>query len=123
MDAPSIAAEFGGKLALYGGIDVQHLLSLGTPQQVTDQVRANVFAFERRGVYIVANAQHEVDTIREENIVAMCKAVRAATFPLPQDTRQTPCALPAQEGNRGRPGRRQEDCEVQRWNTNPRTHH
>ena len=82
MDAPSISAEFGGKLAFYGGIDVQHLLSFGTPQQVRDQVRANVSAFERCGGYIVANAHHGVETIRGDNIVAMCGAARTATFAL-----------------------------------------
>ena len=79
MDAESIAAEFGGRLAFYGGIDVQQLLSYGTVEQVRDRVRANVRAFADCGGYIVANSHHCVATIKGENIVAMCQAARDCT--------------------------------------------
>lgn len=76
MDAPSIAKEFGGKLAFYGGIDVQQLLSFGTPQQVEAEVCANIRAFAQCGGYIVANSHHTIATIQGANIVAMCEAAR-----------------------------------------------
>ncbi len=82
MDAQSIAAEFGGRLAFYGGIDVQRLLSYGTAEEVQAEVRANVQAFSGPGGYIVANSHHGVATIRGQNIVAMCKAAKKCTFPL-----------------------------------------
>ena len=68
MDPESIAREFGGHIAFYGGIDVQQLLSFGTPEQVVDEVQRNVRAFSRCGGYIVANSHHGVDTIRGENL-------------------------------------------------------
>ena len=76
MDAESIAREFGGKLAFYGGIDIQQLLSYGTTEEVAETVRANARAFEKCGGYIVANSHHGVATIRGENLEAMCRAAR-----------------------------------------------
>ncbi len=77
MDAESIARDFGGKLGFYGGIDVQHLLSSGTPEQVAETVRANCHAFANCGGYIVANSHHTITSIRGENIFAMCQAVKS----------------------------------------------
>jgi uroporphyrinogen decarboxylase len=76
MDAASIAAEFGGRLTFYGGIDVQHLLSFGTPADVAEAVAANARAFARCGGYIVANSHHGVATIQGRNIEAMCEAAK-----------------------------------------------
>jgi uroporphyrinogen decarboxylase len=77
MDAMSIARDFGGHMVFYGGIDVQQLLSYGTPDEVGAEVRANVAAFEHCGGYIVANSHNGMPDIRGENVVAMCKAARA----------------------------------------------
>lgn len=77
MDAASIARDFGGRLAFYGGIDVQHLLSSGTPQQVRDEVLANVHAFSDCGGYIVANSHHSLASIQGANLLAMCQAVKS----------------------------------------------
>ncbi len=76
MDAESIARDFGGELAFYGGIDVQHLLSFGTPDEVATAVRHNIRTFAPHGGYIVANAHHGVATIQGRNIEAMCRAAR-----------------------------------------------
>jgi uroporphyrinogen decarboxylase len=76
MDAESIAAEFGGRLAFYGGMDVQHLLSFGSPEEVECQVFANCQAFAECGGYVVANSHHRVDTINGDNVAAMCRAAR-----------------------------------------------
>ncbi len=83
MDAESIAREFGGRLAFYGGMDVQQLLSHGTVAEVEAAARANVRAFADCGGYIVANAHHCVATIKGQNIEAMCRAARECTFNLP----------------------------------------
>lgn len=76
MDVHSIARDFGGKLGFYGGIDVQQLLSHGTPYQVAAAVKANIDAFARYGGYIVANSHHTVASIKGENILAMCRAAQ-----------------------------------------------
>ena len=82
MDAKSIAREFGGRLVFYGGIDVQQLLSFGSPEQVEAEVRANLRAFAHCGGYVVANSHHCIATIKGENVVAMCRAARNCAFPL-----------------------------------------
>jgi len=81
MDVESIAREFGGKLAFYGGIDVQQLLSFGTVEEVRQTVRANVRAFAQTGGYIVANSHHGVATIKGENVIVMCEEARQCMSP------------------------------------------
>ena len=80
MDASSIARDFGGKLAFYGGVDIQHLLSFGTPDATIIEVQSNIRAFEKCGGYIVANSHHSITSIKGENIEAMCKAARGYKF-------------------------------------------
>jgi uroporphyrinogen decarboxylase len=81
MDPRSIARDFGGRLVFYGGIDIQQLLSYGTPAEVEETVRANVEAFADCGGYIVANSHHGVTTIKGENIEAMCRTAGNCTAP------------------------------------------
>lgn len=76
MEPRSIAQEFGGRLAFYGGIEVQQLLSFGTREEVAAQVHYNVECFRECGGYIVANCHSHIRTIKGENIVAMCEAAR-----------------------------------------------
>ncbi|MFC1736797.1 uroporphyrinogen decarboxylase family protein [Candidatus Hydrogenedentota bacterium] len=76
MDAGSIARDFGGRMVFYGGMDVQHLLSFGTPEEVKAEVLTNAQAFSKCGGYVVANSHHGVATIRGKNIEAMCQAAR-----------------------------------------------
>jgi uroporphyrinogen decarboxylase len=76
MDVQSIARDFGGKMVFYGGVDIQQLLSFGTPEATLAEVRANINAFEKYGGYVVANSHHSVASIKGDNIVAMCKAVK-----------------------------------------------
>jgi len=79
MDARSIARDFGGRLAFYGGIDVQGVLSYGSAAEVGAAVRENVAAFARCGGYVVGNTHHGVSTINGDNIVAMCRAAQEYT--------------------------------------------
>jgi len=74
MDPESIARDFGGRMVFYGGIDVQQTLSSGTVPEVKEAVRRNLRAFADCGGYVVANSHHCVDTVKGENIEAMCEA-------------------------------------------------
>jgi hypothetical protein len=49
MDAASIARDFGGRLAFYGGMDVQHLLSFGTVEEVRREVEGKKAGKSGRG--------------------------------------------------------------------------
>ncbi len=77
MDPESIARDFGGRMTFYGGMDIQHLLSFGAPDDVAREVERNARAFEDCGGYIVANSHHCVATIRGELIEAMFTAARS----------------------------------------------
>jgi len=74
MDANRIAREFGGKIAFYGGMDVQRLLVCGTPEMVRQEVAKNIKAFEHCGGYIVANSHHGLPDIRPDLIEVMMGA-------------------------------------------------
>jgi uroporphyrinogen decarboxylase len=76
MDVESIAREFGGRLAFYGGIDVQYLLSFGSEEEVKSTVAKNIRAFESCGGYIVANSHHGLATIRGDNLETMFAAAK-----------------------------------------------
>ena len=76
MEPRSVARELGGKRGFYGGIDVQHLLSCGTREEVAAQVRHNAACFRASGGYVVANCHSHIRTVQGRNIVAMCEAAR-----------------------------------------------
>ncbi len=81
MDPESIARDFGGRMAFYGGMDVQHLLSRGTPAEVAAEVARNARAFADCGGYMVANCHSCISTVQGENIEAMCAAARNTPDP------------------------------------------
>lgn len=76
MDAASIARDFGGRIAFYGGMDVQHLLPFGTEEEVREQVRCNLKCFAQTGGYMVSNSHHCIPNIKPQNICAMFAEAR-----------------------------------------------
>lgn len=76
MEPESIAEDFGGKIVFYGGIDCQHLLTHGTPDDVRAEVKRNRMAFGECGGYIVANSHHCMADIKPENMMAMVEEAR-----------------------------------------------
>ena len=78
MEIGRLAAEIGGKLVIFGGVDAQTTLVKCSPEQVGEQVRRNIAAFEDCGGYIVSNSHHGLPDIPGENIYAMAKAAGRA---------------------------------------------
>jgi len=74
MDIERLARDFGGRLVIFGGVDAQTTLISCSPEQVREQTRKNIAAFERCGGYIVSNSHHGLPDIPGENIVAMASA-------------------------------------------------
>ena len=74
MEIERIAADFGGRLVIFGGVDAQTTLVKCAPAQVKEQVRRNIAAFENCGGYIVSNSHHGLPDIPGENIYAMAAA-------------------------------------------------
>jgi uroporphyrinogen decarboxylase len=73
MDAARLAADFRGRIAFVGGIDAQHLLTRGTP----DQIRAEVRRVRRLlGPHLIVSPSHEaiLPDVPMANIQALAAA-------------------------------------------------
>jgi hypothetical protein len=77
MDPATLKKEFGRDIAFWGGgVDTQHVLPLGTPEEVRKQVLERCEIFGRDGGFVF-NAVHNVQNdVPAENIAAMVDAVK-----------------------------------------------
>lgn len=77
MGSRELKREFGDSLTFWGGgVDTQHVLPIGTPEDVRDEVKRRIDDFAPGGGFVfttVHNIQADVPT---ENILAMREAVR-----------------------------------------------
>jgi len=72
MDPAELKRRFGDRLVFWGGgIDSQHILPFGTPQQVRDQVEGNIAAFKPSGGFVFNNVHNIQAGVPAENIVAL----------------------------------------------------
>ena len=63
MDPEKLLAEFGGRIAFHGGVDVQQLLPRARPEQVRESVVLISKLLGQRGGYIMAGSHHiQADT-------------------------------------------------------------
>jgi uroporphyrinogen-III decarboxylase len=73
-DIYAIRAEYGDKLTLVGNIDVDSLLTRGTPQQIRADVREHIERLAGGGSYVVCSSHSIIDSIPPENYLAMVSA-------------------------------------------------
>jgi uroporphyrinogen decarboxylase len=75
MDPARLKARWGQRLAFWGGgVDSQHVLPRGTPEEVRENVRKNLQAFKPGGGYVF-NGVHNIQAdVPPENILAMYDA-------------------------------------------------
>jgi uroporphyrinogen decarboxylase len=71
MDLARIKAEFGGRLAFHGAVDIQHTLPLGTPAQVQAEVRERCQLLGHGGGYICTSAHYIQADTPLENVIAL----------------------------------------------------
>jgi len=74
MQPENLAKEFGGAVCFHGGLDIQHLLPFGKPQDVRDTVRRYADCFKDGG-YICAASHYLQADIPVENILAMYEEI------------------------------------------------
>jgi len=75
MDPAQLKARFGPQVVFWGGgVDSQHVLPGGTPEQVRTSVRRNVEAFKPGGGYVFNNVHNIQADVPPENILAMFDA-------------------------------------------------
>lgn len=78
-----IKAEFGDRLSFLGGVDAQHTLPEGTPEQVAAEVKQRIEELGPGGGYVLAPSHNMGDDVPLENILAFMEAARAyGTYPL-----------------------------------------
>ena len=76
MDAPNLKAHFEGKTAFCGGVDAQHLLVNGTPEQVTQKVKELKQLFPT-GLIISPSHEAILKDIPPANIKALFDALKS----------------------------------------------
>jgi uroporphyrinogen decarboxylase len=76
MDLARIKREFGARLAFHGGIDIQHTLPYGSPEEVRAEVQERCRVLGEGGGYICASAHYIQADTPLENIVALYAARR-----------------------------------------------
>lgn len=77
MDRRELEEKFGDRIVFWGGgIDTQHLLPTGTPQQVYDQARECLDIFGHHGGYVFNTIHNILDGVPVENVDALVRAVR-----------------------------------------------
>ncbi len=71
MEPKGLKQDFGDKLCFHGGVDVQYLLPLGSPEDVRREVRDVAKTLGDDGGYILAPAHNLQPDTSTENILAM----------------------------------------------------
>jgi uroporphyrinogen decarboxylase len=77
MDVFELKKRYGDRLCFHGGIGVQSLLPLGSPDEVRAQVRRMIEVVGAGGRYILSPSHTVLADTPVENIVALIETVRA----------------------------------------------
>lgn len=76
MDARRLKSDFGKDIVFWGGgIDTQHTLPFGTPDEVYKEVRKNIEIFADGGGYVFNSVHNVQSNVPLENILAMFNAL------------------------------------------------
>lgn len=76
MQPEKLKKEFGAQLTFWGGgADTRSVLNMGTPEQVKDNVRANIEALSPGGGFIFNTIHNILPDVPPQNVVAMFEAV------------------------------------------------
>ncbi len=71
MEPAGLKADFGSRICFHGGVDLQTVLTRGTPQDVRRSVRELIELMNRDGGFILASSHSLLPEISTENIVAL----------------------------------------------------
>lgn len=81
MDAKILKKDFGDSLTFCGGgIDTQHTLPFGSPQQVKDEVRRQIDILAPGGGFIFATVHAVQADVPPENFISMWEALQEYGF-------------------------------------------
>ncbi len=77
MEPERLKAEFGDRVAFWGGIDIQKLLPFGSAEEVAAETDRIIGILAKGGGYVLAGAHDIQAEVPPENIVAMLETARA----------------------------------------------
>jgi len=77
MDTAELKGRYGNSLTFWGGgVDTQHVLPSGTPQQVREEVRRRVEDLAPGGGFVFSTVHNTQADVPPENYMAMWEALR-----------------------------------------------
>ena len=83
MSPQNLKTRFGGRMAFWGGIDSQHVLPKGSPEDVRQTVRSTLDTMGSDGGYVLGAVHNIQDDVPPANVWAMLD--EAATYHLVKD--------------------------------------
>jgi len=87
MDPQRLKSEFGDRITFWGGgVDTQHDLPDGTPEQIAGHVEERMQIFAPGGGFVFAAVHNIQANVRPENIVALFEtAKRIRDYPIKEN--------------------------------------
>lgn len=76
MEADRLKRDFGKQLCFQGGIDTQHILPHGTPEEVYEETTRVIRTLYKDGGYILCGSQDFEGDVPPENICALYEAAK-----------------------------------------------
>lgn len=71
MECERLKKDFGDKIAFWGGIDTQHLLTEGSEEDVKNEVKHILSVMDKNGGYILSSAHTIQYDVPAQNVIAM----------------------------------------------------
>jgi len=83
MDISSVKRKYGHRVCILGNISVDKL-SIGTPEEVENEVRERISSVGPGGGYIISSSNTLTSYMKTENVLAMAEAIKNyGKYPLP----------------------------------------
>lgn len=82
MEPARLKREFGGRIAFWGGIDTQHVLPHGSPDDVRREVRRMFEILGPGGGYVCAAVHNIQPDVTPENVLALFETGRSCRYPI-----------------------------------------
>lgn len=73
-DTAALKADYGDRIAFWGSIDTSHVLPVGSPEDVRQEVRRRIEDLAPGGGFVLASVHNIQEDVPPENILAMVDA-------------------------------------------------
>lgn len=75
-DVAALKQKFGDRIVFWGGVDTQHVLPEGSPEDVAAEVRQRINELGGNGGLVIASVHNIQADVPPQNIMAMAEAVK-----------------------------------------------